>query len=74
MAAVQIVLVPLPIEASNQLKRYANKRIARSQESKTPSGWPLSQPIPDQRLLDEGRRILAERRERRLMRELESRP
>jgi hypothetical protein len=71
-AAVQIVLVPVPVAAS-WLDRY-NQTSPR--ECKTPSRWPLTQPIPRpdpsavRALVERGRRALADERERRALREL----
>jgi hypothetical protein len=70
-AAVQIVLVPVPVAAS-WLDRYNQ---ASPRKSKTPPGWPVGrQPIPDRRavrdLVERAQRTLADERERRALREL----
>jgi hypothetical protein len=71
-AAIQIVLVPVPV--ASWLTRYPG---STPREHKTPANWPLGkQPIPQpdrahvRELIERGRRTLADERERRAIREL----
>jgi hypothetical protein len=73
--APTIILVPFPVPvAASWLDRY-NKCAPR--EPKSPARWPLRQEIPQpdhsavRELVDRGRRILADERERAALRELE---
>jgi len=77
MIPVQIVVVPMPVPCAGGWTDRAQYNEHPQRRRKDRSDWPRFQPIPTQetrRQLDDARRLLAERREQRAWRELESRP